>query len=247
MIFNCLIAGVGGQGTVLASKLIAEAAMRRGFEVRTTETIGMAQRGGSVVSHIRIAPGVPDGAEGATGATRHTSAPDQPSACATGQTAVCIAANAGAPGMPGEYAIFSPLIPTGAAHALIAFEPSEAARCLPYLAADGALIVCDSAVKPFTPGGAGAAPEQPYDAAAVVGYIKAQYPEAAVIDGRPLKEYSAKTLNTALLGAAAQAGIFPFAAGDLLDVISEIRRFREQNIKSFEMGRDLYNEYIRRH
>jgi len=51
---NVLIAGVGGQGTVLASKLIAAAAMRKGLDVRTTETIGMAQRGGSVVSHIRM-------------------------------------------------------------------------------------------------------------------------------------------------------------------------------------------------
>jgi len=54
MTVNCLIAGIGGQGIVLASKLIAAAAMNRGFEVRTTETIGMAQRGGSVVSHIRM-------------------------------------------------------------------------------------------------------------------------------------------------------------------------------------------------
>jgi len=51
---NILLCGVGGQGTILASKLIAEAAMRRGFAVRTAETIGMAQRGGCVASHVRI-------------------------------------------------------------------------------------------------------------------------------------------------------------------------------------------------
>jgi indolepyruvate ferredoxin oxidoreductase, beta subunit len=49
-----MIAGVGGQGTVLASKLIAAAAIKKGFDVRTTETIGMAQRGGSVFGHVRI-------------------------------------------------------------------------------------------------------------------------------------------------------------------------------------------------
>jgi len=54
MTFNCMIAGVGGQGTVLASKLIAAAAIKKGFDVRTTETIGMAQRGGSVFGHVRI-------------------------------------------------------------------------------------------------------------------------------------------------------------------------------------------------
>jgi indolepyruvate ferredoxin oxidoreductase beta subunit len=51
---NVVIAGVGGQGTVLASKLIAYAAMERGDFVRTAETIGMAQRGGSVLGHVRI-------------------------------------------------------------------------------------------------------------------------------------------------------------------------------------------------
>ena len=51
---NCILAGVGGQGTVLASKLIAQSAMDKGKKVRTAETIGMAQRGGCVVSHVRI-------------------------------------------------------------------------------------------------------------------------------------------------------------------------------------------------
>ena len=50
---NCILAGVGGQGTVLASKLIAQAGLSSGQMVRTAETIGMAQRGGCVVSHVR--------------------------------------------------------------------------------------------------------------------------------------------------------------------------------------------------
>ncbi len=53
-VMNCILAGVGGQGTVLASKLIAQSAMNRGLFARTAETIGMAQRGGCVVSHVRI-------------------------------------------------------------------------------------------------------------------------------------------------------------------------------------------------
>lgn len=55
---NIILCGVGGQGTVLASKLIAAAAMARGEAAHTAETIGMAQRGGSVVSHVRIGEGV---------------------------------------------------------------------------------------------------------------------------------------------------------------------------------------------
>ncbi len=55
---NIILTGVGGQGTVLASKLIAAAAMAKGLPVMSAETIGMAQRGGSVFSHLRIGEGV---------------------------------------------------------------------------------------------------------------------------------------------------------------------------------------------
>ena len=51
---NIILCGVGGQGTVLASKLIAAAAMDKGMNVMSAETIGMAQRGGNVFSNIRI-------------------------------------------------------------------------------------------------------------------------------------------------------------------------------------------------
>ena len=55
---NIILCGVGGQGTVLASRLISAAAMKEGLPVQSAETIGMAQRGGSVFSHIRIGEGV---------------------------------------------------------------------------------------------------------------------------------------------------------------------------------------------
>ena len=51
---DILICGVGGQGTVLASKIIAASATDEGNTVHSAETIGMAQRGGSVTSHVRI-------------------------------------------------------------------------------------------------------------------------------------------------------------------------------------------------
>ena len=51
---NVLIAGVGGQGSVLASRILAQAALAKGWHVRTAETIGMAQRGGSVLGHVRM-------------------------------------------------------------------------------------------------------------------------------------------------------------------------------------------------
>ena len=51
---NILLCGVGGQGTVLASKLLAAAAMEKDIPVMSAETIGMAQKGGSVFSHLRM-------------------------------------------------------------------------------------------------------------------------------------------------------------------------------------------------
>lgn len=54
MKYNILIAGVGGQGVVLASRMLALAAMKIGFHVSTAETVGMSQREGSVSSQIRI-------------------------------------------------------------------------------------------------------------------------------------------------------------------------------------------------
>ena len=52
---DLMITGVGGQGVVLASDIIGETAIAAGFDVKKTDTLGMAQRGGSVVSHLRIA------------------------------------------------------------------------------------------------------------------------------------------------------------------------------------------------
>lgn len=57
MKFDLVIAGVGGQGNILASQAVAKSAMDAGYNVVNTETKGAAQRGGSVLSHVRIADG----------------------------------------------------------------------------------------------------------------------------------------------------------------------------------------------
>lgn len=53
-VFNVLMAGVGGQGIVLASDILAEAALRKGMDVKKSEIHGMAVRGGPVFSHVRF-------------------------------------------------------------------------------------------------------------------------------------------------------------------------------------------------
>lgn len=52
--YDLLIVGVGGQGTILASNIIGESCLEEGRTVRSAETHGMSQRGGSVETHIRI-------------------------------------------------------------------------------------------------------------------------------------------------------------------------------------------------
>jgi len=63
---SILLAGVGGQGTILASKILSEGLLRKGYDVKMSEIHGMSQRGGSVTTHVRFgtkvaSPIVPEG------------------------------------------------------------------------------------------------------------------------------------------------------------------------------------------
>ena len=185
---NCLLCGVGGQGTVLASKLISAAAMKKGLKARSAETIGMAQRGGCVVSHVRIG--------------------DQ---------------------------IYSPLIPKGGADVIIAFEPAEAVRCLPYLKKNGTVIVNTKPVIPVTASlGIGS-----YTGAEMIQYLREHVQNLIVVNGDEIAEklHSAKALNVALLGAAAKSGALGLSIEELEDVILERipEKFRELNLNALHI------------
>ena len=52
--FNIVLTGVGGQGVLTLGMIIAEAALKQGYDVRTTELHGLAQRGGSIPIHVRF-------------------------------------------------------------------------------------------------------------------------------------------------------------------------------------------------
>ncbi|MHB8907408.1 MAG: indolepyruvate oxidoreductase subunit beta [Syntrophales bacterium] len=82
--YNIVITGVGGQGNVMASRVLSNMLVKRGFKVTIGETFGMSQRGGSVMSHIRVS----------------------------------------------KAAVWSPQIPKGKAHLIVAIEPLEAIRVL---------------------------------------------------------------------------------------------------------------------
>ena len=194
---NCLLAGVGGQGTVLASKLIARAAMDKGLNVRTSETIGMAQRGGCVVSHVRM------------GGTIH-----------------------------------SPLIPVGAADMIIGFEPAEAVRYLPYLKANGTVVVCKNAVKPVTDSLA----KSGYRGDDMIAYLASKIGagKLVVVDGNAVTARcgTPRVLNTVLLGAAAQTGLFAFDVSDLEKIVEEIMPAKHTgaNLCALRAGAEILSE-----
>lgn len=168
-----MLTGVGGQGTVLAAKVLAQAAQEKGWHVRTAETIGMAQRGGSVVSHVRM------GDEGEE---------------------VC-----------------SPLIARGTADVVIAFEPAEGARMLPYLAPAGVLVTATTAVQPVT----AALSEEPYQGAVVLQGLTEAFAAApdrlVVVQDEDLLDRvgNRKVLNTVLLAKAIATGRLPLDLDDL--------------------------------
>ncbi len=54
MITNVMIVGVGGQGSLLASKLLGHVVLKKGYDVKVSEVHGMSQRGGSVVTYVRF-------------------------------------------------------------------------------------------------------------------------------------------------------------------------------------------------
>ena len=163
---NIILCGVGGQGTILASKLIASAAMDRNVAVKTAETIGMAQRGGSVFSHVRL-----------------------------GDDVAC------------------PLMARGTADLIIAFEPAEAVRQLPFLKAGGCVVVSARPVVPVSAMTGGPA----YDYEGIMSYLRSQVQNLVVVDADQAAEDlgSAKCLNVVLLGAAARAGELGLTTDDL--------------------------------
>ena len=156
---NVLIAGVGGQGSVLAAKILAQAATEKGWQVRTAETIGMAQRGGNVLSHVRM-------------------------------------------GNAGED-IYAPLVPRGKADCVIALEPGEGLRALPYLAPNGLLVSAQTGIASVTADLSGTH----YSPAAVLEHLVQAAPHFVAVDDKALSEAagSGKALNVGMLAAAIQA------------------------------------------
>jgi len=186
---NILIAGVGGQGIILASRAVAEAALACDLPVKTAETIGMAQREGPVVSHIRIGP-----------------------------------------------FSYGPLIPRAAADVLLACEPAEGARNLPFLKKGGQAIISTFPVVPVSVSLGGSS----YDVPGLLRFLEEHIAHPYFLDAAGLagKAGNIKSLNMVMLGALSALDL-PFPGEELLKAALKLLPppTHSVNSRAFALGR----------
>ncbi len=189
MKYDIVIAGVGGQGGLSSAVVIAEAAASEGLEVRQSEVHGMSQRGGELVSHLRLS----------------------------------------------DRAIAGPLVPEGSADLILAFEPLEALRYLPWLwAQKGTVVSAKTPVKnmPHYPN-----EETLYEALEAL-------PRASVVDAQAIAKRagSIQSANMVLLGAA--SSLLPLDCDRVETAIARVFDRKGQpvidlNIRAFRLGREV--------
>jgi indolepyruvate ferredoxin oxidoreductase, beta subunit len=190
--YNIIITGVGGQGNVLASRVLGQMLNRQGFRITIGETFGASQRGGSVMSHLRIS------ADSA----------------------------------------WSPQIPAGQAHWVIALEPSEAFRVLAAYGNPETQLIYNTR------------PIQPVDViAGLTSYPKEQEIREGLAElsarNWPL-EATAKALelgnpifgNIMMIGALAEAGPLPLDRDSFGEVVAQSlgEKKVEINLKAYDIG-----------
>ncbi|HZK18284.1 MAG TPA: indolepyruvate oxidoreductase subunit beta [Clostridia bacterium] len=182
---NILLAGVGGQGTILATKILAHVARTSGYDIKVSEVHGMAQRGGAVVTQVRL----------------------------------------------GEK-VFSPLIPSGEADVIIAFEKLEGLRWLRELKNGGVIVINDQTIEPL-PVLVGAAkyPEGAIDT------VRSRADKVIAIDALAMAVEcgNARTANVVMTGALARLLDMDYEKWqEALE--AEVPRFLDMNKKAFEAG-----------
>ena len=190
--YNVIITGVGGQGNVMASRILGNMLSVKGLQVTIGETFGASQRGGSVMSHLRI------------------------SAAST----------------------WSPQIPEGRAHMVVALEPIEALRVLTVYGNPKTKALCNTrAIQPISV----ICGDSDYPS---LGFLKQRILEltehawfvdataAALKLGNPI--YG----NIMMIGALAAIGALPMVRKDFRTVISKTMapEKTEANLSAYDMG-----------
>jgi len=199
--FNIIITGVGGQGNVLAARMLGNTLAKAGYYVTIGETFGASQRGGSVMSHLRIS----------------------------------------------KESAWSPQIPKGKAHLIIALEPVESLRVLAAYGNRDVKIVSNT--RPIYPVGVIcgdlAYPSLPDLNSAVAQlcddarFINAT--EEAVALGHPILS------NVIMVGAAAGLGLLPIDDEAFKSVISEnVPESKiEINMKAYRKGKEMAGDPVK--
>ena len=186
---NVLLAGIGGQGVLTASQLLAEAGARAGYDVKKSEVHGMAQRGGVVTSHVRIGRRV-----------------------------------------------YSPIISSGEADLLVAFEEAEALRWRSEVRPGGTLIVnCLQVAPPVVNLGLFKYPDDPL--ANLRAFDGCFFPVEA--SAMAVQAGSPRLAGTIMMGAA--SAVVPLSVEHWESAIRT--RFSkaevaDQNLKAFHQGRE---------
>ncbi len=192
--YNVIMAGVGGQGNVMASRVMANMLSRQGYTITIGETFGASQRGGSVMSHLRV------------------------SADST----------------------WSPQIPRGKAHIVIALEPVEAIRILAAYGNPAVTVLTNT--RPIHPvsviageckyPGLEEIKETLNRLSAQVRMIEAT--DEAMRLGNPILS------NIIMIGAVSSLGLLPLELEDFMAVVEETfpKKLLEVNRQAFQIGRD---------
>ncbi len=193
--YNIIITGVGGQGNVMASRVIGNMLSRKGLNITIGETFGASQRGGSVMSHLRISAG----------------------------------------------SSWSPQIPRGRCHLIMALEPTEAVRVLADYGNPGIKVLCNT--RPVH--GIGViSGEQQYpglmDIKSWIGELSEaawflEATEKALELGNPILG------NIMMIGAASGIGVLPLDRQDFKAALSETLPADKQelNLKAFDTGVEM--------
>jgi indolepyruvate ferredoxin oxidoreductase beta subunit len=196
--YNLVITGVGGQGNVMASRVLGNMMSRQGLNVTIGETFGASQRGGSVMSHLRIS----------------------------------------------SESSWSPQIPRGKAHMILALEPIETIRVLMNYGSPEAKVICNT--RPIHPVGV-ISGEQNYPALEELRSWIAELTAAAwFVDATDtaLKLGDPIFGNIMMIGALAEVSDLPMEQSDFETVISQSmpQAKIEANLVAYDTGRELVKE-----
>ncbi len=193
--YNLIITGVGGQGNVMASRLVGNMLSRSGFDVTIGETFGASQRGGSVMSHLRISR------EGG----------------------------------------WSPQIPKGKAHMIVALEPTEALRVLMDYGNRDVRVLCN--MRPIHSAGVITGQQNYPDLKDLEKHIRDLSVSACFLNAtdEAMKLGNPIFGNIMMIGALAGFNGLPLDRRDFEAVLSETMspQKTEINLKAFDKGLEM--------